>query len=171
LFFGVFLEGELILFSAIIAAHQKLLNIWIVVIIAITATISSDVFYFNAGKYKAKKWLKKSKFSQKFEIVNKRLLKHRNKMLFFYRFIYGMRILTPFVLGTQDIRFVNFLKYSIIGTIIWCAIIVVLGFAFGEFILNNLKHIEKIEYYAIGLFGLIGIVFLVFNWFKLKHIK
>ena len=53
LFFGIFFEGELILLSAVIAAHQGLLNIWVVIFVAVIATITSDVFYFNLGKHKA----------------------------------------------------------------------------------------------------------------------
>jgi membrane protein DedA with SNARE-associated domain len=171
LFCGIFLEGELIFFSAVIAAHQGILNIWLVVIIAISATISSDFFYFNAGKYKAKKWLTKSKFSEKIEKVNEKLYKHKNKMLFLYRFIYGMRILTPFVLGTQDMKLKTFMKYSVIGTLIWSLLIVSLGLAFGEFILNNLKHIEKIEYYTVGMLAGCGVIFLAYKWFYKKRVK
>ena len=165
-FLGIFIEGELILLSAVIAAHQGILNIWIVIILAILATIGSDIFYFMLGKHKAKKWLAKSKFAIKYEEVQKRLINNRAKMLLTYRFLYGMRMITPFVLGTQDITFIKFLKYSIISTLIWCFFFIVLGFSFGEIIINNLKHIQKIEYYIIGSLIIIAIIFILINWLK-----
>ena len=47
---GIFLEGEIIMISSIIAAHHGYLNIWIVLIIGIVGTYFSDVFYFLIGK-------------------------------------------------------------------------------------------------------------------------
>ena len=167
-FIGIFLEGEFILLSAVIAAHQGILNIWLVISIAIFATISSDMVYFNLGKHKAEKWLAKSKFASKFEMVNQKLRNHRTKMLLSYRFLYGMRMITPFVLGTQKLEFAKFLKYSIISTVIWCIILVGLGYAFGEFIINSLKHIEKIEYYFIGCLIVFAIVLILINRLKIK---
>jgi membrane protein DedA with SNARE-associated domain len=163
-FIGIFLEGEFILLSAVIAAHQGILNIWLVIPIAIFATISSDIVYFNLGKHKAEKWLSKSKFASKFETVNQRLRNHRTKMLLSYRFLYGIRMITPFVLGTQKLEFTKFLKYSIISTVIWCLILVGLGYAFGELIINNLKHIEKIEYYFIISLLVIAVFYIIYKF-------
>ena len=165
-FFGIFLEGELILLSGVIAAHQGLMNIWFVIGLTITATILSDVLYYNLGKHKAEKWLSKSRFAQKYENVKKRLISHRTKMLYTYRFLYGMRIITPFVLGTEQIPIITFLKYSIISTVIWCLVFVGLGYVFGEVIINNLKHIQKIEYYIIGSLIIIAVIFLIIKLIK-----
>lgn len=165
-FLGIFFEGELILLTAVIAAHQDILNIWFVISLAILATIASDLFYFYLGKHKAKKWLAKSKFATKYEEVQNRLIKNRTKMLLTYRFLYGLRMITPFVLGSQDVTFIKFLKYSIISTLIWCFLFVVLGYAFGEVIINNLKHIQKIEYYIIGGLIIITIIFALIKFVK-----
>lgn len=165
-FFGIFLEGELILLSAVIAAHQGLMNIWLVIGIAFIATITSDVFYYNLGKHSAEKWLAKSKFAQNYLVVKNRLIQHRTKMLLTYRFLYGMRMVTPFVLGTQQVSLFTFLKYSIISTVIWSLLFVGLGYTFGEVIINNLKHIQKIEYYFIGGLILVAIVFTLLKLIK-----
>lgn len=167
-FFGIFLEGEFVLLSAVIAAHQGYLNIWMVIFIAIVGTITSDLFYFNLGKHKTHKILSNSKFSSKYEAVSKKLVKHRTKMLISYRFIYGMRMITPFVLGTQKLSTLIFLKYSIISTFIWCFVFVGLGYPFGELIINNLKYIQKIEFYFIGILLLIALVSLVYSLIKNK---
>ena len=171
LFFGIFLEGEIVFLSAVIAAHQGILNIWIVVLVAIIATLTSDVFYFNAGRLKAKKWLSKSKFTEKFESVNKRLLRHRTKMLWSYRFIYGMRMITPFVLGTQEISFTYFMKYCVLSTILWCSVFVFIGYSFGEIIINNMKHIEKIEYYVIAGLIIVSLFLIISKRLKKQKLK
>ena len=75
-------------------------------------------------------------------------------------------MITPFVLGTQQISLFTFLKYSIISTVIWCLLFVGLGYTFGEVIINNLKHIQKIEYYFIGGLILVAIVFTLLKLIK-----
>lgn len=77
-----------------------------------------------------------------------------------------MRIITPFVLGTQQLPLITFLKYSVISTIIWCLVLVGLGYAFGEIIINNLKHIQKLEYYVIGSLIIIAVIFLLIKLIK-----
>tara|TARA_R110002051_G_scaffold229006_1_gene291066 strand:- start:4411 stop:4956 length:546 start_codon:yes stop_codon:yes gene_type:complete len=169
-FFGIFIEGELVFLSAVIAASHGYLNIWMVVGIAIIATITSDVVCFNLGKNRAEKLMNTPKWKTKIEAVNTKLEKHRTLFLISYRFLYGLRIATPLVLGTQKIWFITFLKYSIVSTIIWVVLFAILGMAFGELILTYLKNIQKIEYYIIAGFLAVAIIFLIFRFIKRKTV-
>lgn len=167
-FFGIFLEGELVFISAIIATSHGYLNIYIVVAIAIIATICSDCVYFNLGKNRAEKLMNNPKWKSKIEAVNVILVKHRQIFLVSYRFLYGLRIATPLVLGTQNINTLTFLNYSTISTLIWATLFTFLGLAFGELILTYLNHIKQIEFYIIGGLLFSAIVFLVARFLKRK---
>ena len=169
-FFGIFIEGELVYLSAVIAASHGYLNIWLVISIAIVATVSSDLVYFNLGKNRTEKLINKPKWKTKIELVNKKLEKHRTLFLISYRFLYGLRIATPLVLGTQNIKQLTFLKYSIISTLIWATIFTLLGLAFGELIINYLKRFQKIEFYIIGSLLFVAVVFLLFRFLKRKTV-
>tara|TARA_R110000868_G_scaffold404509_1_gene682767 strand:+ start:5914 stop:6459 length:546 start_codon:yes stop_codon:yes gene_type:complete len=169
-FFGIFIEGELVFLSAVIAASHGYLNIWFVVGIAVIATITSDLVYFNLGKNRAEKLMNKPKWKAKIEAVNQKLKKHRNLFLISYRFLYGLRIATPLVLGTQNITLTTFLRYSIISTIIWVTLFTILGLAFGELILTYLKNIQQIEYYIIGGFLAVAVILLILRFVKRKTV-
>ncbi|WP_179022182.1 DedA family protein [Winogradskyella forsetii] len=169
-FFGIFIEGELVFLSAVIAASHGYLNIWLVIIVAIMATITSDLLYFNLGKNRAEKLMNKPKWKTKIESVNIKLEKHRRLFLVSYRFLYGLRIATPLVLGTQNITQITFIKYSIISTVIWVTLFTILGLSFGELILTYLKHIQNIEYYIIGGLLAIAIFFLIFRFVKSRTV-
>ncbi|MCB0462737.1 MAG: DedA family protein [Flavobacteriaceae bacterium] len=169
-FLGIFIEGEFIFLSAVIASSHGYLNIWLVITIAIMATITSDLVYFSLGKKGATKWINRPNWKTKIEAVNTKIDKHKHLFLFSYRFLYGLRIATPLVLGMQNISLSTFLKYSIISTIIWSALFTVLGIAFGELILNYLKHIQKVEYYIIGGLLTVAIIFLLLRFIKRKTI-
>ena len=163
LFLGVFLEGELVFLSAVIAAHNGLFNIWVVVVIAMLATITSDIFYFNLGRKKASEWINTSKWAKKLEKVQIKLGEHRTKLLLTYRFLYGFRIATPLLLGTQPIPFMTFLKYSVLSTTIWAVIFTTFGWLFGELILTYLNHIQKVEYYIIGGLLILALLFFIYR--------
>tara|TARA_R110002051_G_scaffold115026_1_gene188015 strand:- start:9203 stop:9748 length:546 start_codon:yes stop_codon:yes gene_type:complete len=166
LFLGIFLEGELVLLSAVIAAHHGLLNLWLVLVIAVIATLSSDMFYFNLGRKKMSAYLEKSKWSGKLIGLKKKFNEHRIKTLLGYRFLYGFRTITPIFLGTQDITFKSFFKYSIIGTLIWVTVITGLGILFGELIVTYLKDFEKAEYYIIGILLIIVMLSILVRFIK-----
>jgi membrane protein DedA with SNARE-associated domain len=165
-FLGIFLEGELVFISAVIAAHQGLMELWLVVLLAILSTVTSDMVYFNLGRKKATKWIRTSKWKNKFEIIQSKFDKHQMQFLLSYRFLYGLRIATPLVLGTSKIPFKKFVAYSIISTLIWAGIITFLGIGFGELILTFLKDIEKAEYYVIGGLLLLALILLLIRWHK-----
>ena len=169
-FFGIFIEGELVFLSAVIAASHGYLNIWLVIGIAIIATISSDLIYFNLGKNRAEILTNRPRWKTKIEVVHKKLEKHRTLFLVSYRFLYGLRVATPLVLGTQNIKQVTFLKYSIISTLIWATVFTFLGLAFGEIIINYLKRFQKIEFYIICGLILLAVVFMIFRFLKRKTV-
>jgi len=57
MFCGIFLEGEMVMISSVIAAHHGYLNFWLVIPIGIIGTYTSDCFYFFLGKKRGREWL------------------------------------------------------------------------------------------------------------------
>lgn len=150
LFVSIFFEGELVLLSAVIAAHNGYLNLWLVIPIAFSATVASDTIYFHLGRKKAAAYLQQKNLMDKLEGMQARFEKHRSRFLLAYRFVYGFRIVSPLFLGTQKISWREFLQYSIVGTLLWVATFTSIGLVFGELILTYLKDIEQAEFYIIG---------------------
>jgi membrane protein DedA with SNARE-associated domain len=170
IFFGVFLEGEMIMLSSIIAAHHGYLNIWLVIGIGIIGTFSSDCFYFNLGRKKGKVLLNKSqKIKDKAHLVDRKLEKYPILIYLFYRFMYGFRSITPMVIGTSKTKTRTFLFYSSICIILWASLYTILGYMFGQFIKSELSYIEHIEKYIIGFLVLIAIVLILI--FKVRKQK
>ncbi|MCJ7556973.1 MAG: DedA family protein, partial [Gammaproteobacteria bacterium] len=60
-----------------------------------------------------------------------------------FRFIYGLRTLTPFLLGAGMVSPLRFFVLNLPGSMVWTLAIGLLGYAFGitlEAILGDLKH-------------------------------
>lgn len=159
IFIGIILEGEMVMLSSVIAAHRGHLTLWVVMVIGFTGTLTSDWLYFLLGRYQGSSWIsKRPKMQQKALIINKRIRKNQMLVLLSYRFLYGLRAITPFVLGTSTVKITTFIIYSTLTTLVWCILYGFLGYFLGEVIRIWLKDIEKVEFYVIGLLLLTGII-------------
>lgn len=159
IFAGIILEGEMVMLSSVIAAHKGNLNLWIVMFIGFSGTLASDWGYFFLGRYRGTRWLRKRpKMQQKAAVIHQRIHKNLMPVLLSYRFLYGLRAITPFVLGTSEIKTRKFLIYSTGATLVWCLFYGILGYSLGEFLRIWLGHVEKVEFYVMGLLILIAVI-------------
>jgi membrane protein DedA with SNARE-associated domain len=172
IFFGLFLEGEMILISAIIAAHHGYLILWIVVILGVVGTYSADCFYFFLGRKRGYVWINKNpKIKKKAEIIEKKLEKYPVIIFMSYRFLYGFRSITPLVIGASSTKTQTFFLYSALSTTIWASVYCTVGYLFGAVIKSELGHIEHIEKYIIGVLVITGIFFIIIKQIKKRHKK
>jgi membrane protein DedA with SNARE-associated domain len=126
---GIFLEGEMIMISSVIAAHHGYLNLWLVIILGIAGTYCSDCFYFFLGRKKGKEWLNKhQKFKNKVAIIDKKLQKSPVIIYIGYRFLYGFRTIAPLVIGASKTKTNIFILFSAVSTLIWASVYCSIGY-------------------------------------------
>lgn len=158
-FFGVILEGEMVLLSASIAAERGRLVLWAIMAVAFTGTLVSDWSYFFIGRFLGATWInKRPAIQRRAAIIHQRIRKNRMLVLISYRFLYGFRIITPFVLGTSDVKTRTFLTISAVTTLVWCIFYSLLGFYMGEVVRIWLGDIQRVQLILIGLVLLAGII-------------
>jgi len=74
-----------------------------------------------------------------------------------FRFVYGLRILTPVVLGmNKGVKTLRFFVFNAIGAMIWSVVISSAGYFFGYAIENLIRTVKHYE--IIVLFVIAGIV-------------
>ena len=163
---GTFLEGETILIIAGFLAHQGYLKLIYVIAAAFVGTLAGDQFYFYIGHFKGKKFIEnRPAWQPRIKRVNTLLSNHQTLLILGFRFVYGIRTVVPFVLGTSGISPIRFLILNSCGAFVWAVVIGVLGYYFGyavESMLGNIKHYEK---WIITVIILMGItVWLIYLW-------
>ncbi len=164
IFTGIILEGEMVMLSSVIAAHRGHLILWLVMVIGFTATLASDWAYFFLGRYRGINWIrKKPNLQEKAAVIHRRIEKNLLMVLVSYRFLYGLRMITPFVLGTSPVKTRVFLLYSTLATGLWCLFYGIMGYTVGEIIRIWLKDFEKVEFYVIGILLFAGVVVYFFH--------
>ena len=162
IFIGVFLEGELVMLTSIIASRSGNLNLWIVILVGVLSTIFSDMFYFFIGRNRGKAWLLKNRrFIPKAKHVNRKIEKYPVLIFVIYRFLYGLRMITPLLIGLSKTKTRKFFIYCIFSTLLWAAVYSVPGYFFGELIKSKVEHLEKLEHYIFLVIAILASAYLV----------
>lgn len=169
LFFGFFLPGDSLLFTAGFLASQKILNINILIPLVVTGAVLGDQAGYLIGEYFGK-WLEKKKESFIFSKHNLEKAKafyqkHGGKAITLARFIPAVRTFVPIVAGMTRLEYKKFIKFNVIGGIIWGAGMPTAGFYLG-------KSIPDVDKYLLPI--IFGIIFvsLLPNFFHFrKEIK
>jgi membrane protein DedA with SNARE-associated domain len=170
LFIGTFFEGETILIIAGFLAHEKVLFLPWVIIVAAIGAFAGDQFFFMLGRIKGKK------FIQKYEIVKNQVSKIHTLMekydisfMIGFRFVYGIRTVTPLIIGTSNIPTSRFLFFNAIGAIFWAILVGCLGYLFGATLTILLGKIKHLEMQIIIWIVIIGVLIALFRFIKMKY--
>ena len=140
LFFGFFLPGDTLLFSAGLLASQGYFNVAILILIIVLAAVLGDqIGYLFGKKFGPKIFIRDESFYFK-----KRYLmdaenfykKHGRKTVILARFIPVIRTFIPILAGVGKMRYRTFIAFNIIGGAIWGTGITLLGYFLGEKIPN-----------------------------------
>lgn len=160
LFIGTFLEGETILLVAAIAARIGYLHLYWVIVVAFLGSLLGDQTFFLIGRYRGRKFLeKRPNWQTKVERAHHLLEKHQVPVMLGFRFLYGLRTIVPFAIGTSKISSWRFMIFNVIGGALWAVIFAYGGYFFGvplEILLHNFKHYERRLLLIVILVGLLG---------------
>lgn len=131
--FITFIEGETIVILAGIAAKLEYLNINWVIVCAIVGSFSGDQLWFYMGR----RWgpqiiAKRPSWQASAKKVYGILDRHKYWLMLTFRFYYGLRNVTPFVIGSAGISRLLFFTLNLIGAIIWAFAFAYAGYYIGK---------------------------------------
>jgi undecaprenyl-diphosphatase len=134
---GIFIPGQIFIMLAGFAAHQKLLNLEYLIVLAAIAAILGDWISYEIGKKYGLSFLKRygKYFFLKEEYIRKSekfMHNHLSKAIITGRLHSLTRVFVPFLAGVHKVRFGKFIRATIVGAIIWSAGSIMIGYIFGE---------------------------------------
>ncbi|MEK9176842.1 MAG: DedA family protein [Patescibacteria group bacterium] len=152
LFFGFFLPGDSLLFTAGILASQGFFNIWLLSALTTTAAIVGDsVGYWPGAKAGPLIFTRPDSFwfSQERVRVAERFFGRFGPIsIVVARFLPVVRTFVPVIAGVAGMRYRTFFVYNVVGAFLWAFGIPVLGYYAGN-------AIPGIERYLIPIVALI----------------
>ncbi len=135
---GIPLPGETALVTAsIIAGTTHKLNIYFVILAAITGAIVGDNIGFWIGRKLGRTLLRT--YGKKIGLNERRVrlgqylfTKYGGKIVFFGRFFSLLRILAAFLAGANNMQWKKFLFFNAAGAIVWSCMYGIAGYTIGK---------------------------------------
>lgn len=153
-----FLEGEtIVIICGWLAAKEKGPHVVGVMLSALVGSMAGDQTWFYIGRFKGKTFISRRPWLQVKADKVHRLLDHWHTLLILvFRFLYGLRNITPFVLGMSELKSRRFLILNFIGAAVWA-----FTFTFGGFVFGKAFETYLSAHYGKALLGLCGLVFII----------
>ena len=139
-----FLPGDSLLFAAGGIAAIGSMNIHVMVGLLIGAAILGDAVNFMIGKYFGEKLFANphSKIFKRSYLDKTHAFyeKYGGKTIIIARFVPIIRTFAPFVAGMAKMDYAKFIRYNVIGAVVWVVAFSYLGYFFAntEFVKKNL---------------------------------
>ena len=131
-----FLPGDSLLFAAGAVAALGGMNVHIAAALLLAAAVIGDAANFAIGKYFGEKlFAKPDSRVFKREYLDKTHAfyeKYGGKTIILARFGPIVRTFAPFVAGMGDMHYGRFIRYNIIGALMWVGLLTYAGYFFGE---------------------------------------
>ena len=165
LLLGTFFEGETVLILGGVAAHMGYLSIGWVITCGFVGTLFGDQLYFLIGRRHGAGFLaRRPTWQARSQQVYRIMERYPVLLIFGFRFIYGIRTVTPFAIGMSNISYLRFALLNMLGAGLWAVVIGLAGFYFGhgvEVVLGDIKHYElAVLAFVIAVGTLVWTVFL-----------
>jgi membrane protein DedA with SNARE-associated domain len=164
-FLGSLVEGESVIFVAGFLAHEGYLSLPKIIIISFMGTLIADqtLYYFGRhyGNY----------FINKFPSLRLRadkafhlLRRYDTLFILSFRFIYGIRIMSPIIIGSSGVEVKRFAILNVIAAAIWSVGSCVAAYFLAHLIMDVLHLFPKI---ILGLvLGGGGFGYVIYKWRK-----
>jgi len=146
-FFGALLEGETILTLAGLAAHRGHLRLPMLWILAAMGGMLGDTIYFALGRRYGAEFLSRwPRFVPAIERVQRLVHRSPAVAVIIVRFLYGVRIAGPVVIGSSQLDWLRYLGLNAVGALLWSACWLAAGYGLGaaaEQVVGNLARVER----------------------------
>ena len=151
-FIGALLEGETVLLLAGASAHLGLLDLREVKATAAVGAFLGDTFFFLLGRHFGPRVTDRLPWvAQAVPRIDRLIARWRWIAVVALRFMYGMRMAGPVVIGAGKMPVWEFMAANALGAVLWSALIAGLGYAAGHAVAGVLGSVVGIEKVLLAL--------------------
>ena len=168
-----FLEGETIVIVAGWLSASVGLKPWLIALCAFCGSFLSDQIMFSLGKYKGESVLQH--FPRMAKNMNKAaqlFKKYDTALILGFRFVYGVRNITPIMLGISGVSHKKFFLLNFIGAGIWAVTFTYGGLYAGKAFMHIMHTVGHGIFYALlGILAIGGILWFIRARYSVKHAR
>jgi membrane protein DedA with SNARE-associated domain len=169
-FIGAGLEGETMVLAGGLFAHEGMLSLPGTMLAAAAGSFVADQGFFAAGRrFRNHRWVQRAQAKPAFARALDTLERYPIGFIFAFRFLYGLRTVSPIAIGTSHVPTRTFLWINAVAALAWAALFTALGYVFGTGLAELLgrfrPHGEQWLWVA-GAAVVIGLAFGGFRWWR-----
>lgn len=169
LFAGAALEGEAAVIAGGLLAHQGLLSLPGAAAAAAAGSFLADQGWFAFGRhFRDQRWVAKLRATAAFARAQEQLERHPRSFIFVFRFLYGLRTVSPIAVGTTNISQRQFFVINLVAAIIWAVIFTGIGYVFGDAVeefVGRLRHDARL-WWIVGGVVAAGLIVAAIHWWR-----
>ncbi len=160
---GTFLEGETVLVLGGLAAHLGYLSFTGVLLSAFSGSLAAGQLFFFLGRRHSPGFVARfPRWKPRIQRVRGLLERYHMPLILMFRFLYGLRTVTPFAIGMSRVSPITFIALNASGALVWAIAVGTGGYLFGsalKAIIGNIQHYEKIILSGVLLAGAVLWIF------------
>jgi membrane-associated protein len=150
------LPGDSLLFAAgaLAARDTNELSVWVIIPLLIGAALLGDNVNYFVGKFLGNTIKSRERilfFKREYIAETEKFYaKYGGRTVIMARFIPIVRTIAPFVAGAGSMNYSTYIKFCIMGAVLWVTGISLIGYFFGNFPIVQ-KNFELVVFGIIGL--------------------
>lgn len=157
-FVGACLEGETVLLLAGAAAHLGLLDLRAVIAVAALGAFTGDSFFYFFGRRLGPRLTQRHAWLARFVPRVDRLIERwRWGAVIAVRFMYGLRMAGPMLIGAGSMSPRTFLAANAVGALLWATVVGGLGYTAGRAVEPLLADVAGAEKFLLGAVLVAGV--------------
>ena len=163
-FIGTFFEGETVVVVAGFLAHQGVLNPFVVAACAAVGSFAGDQLWFFLGRRHASHPLV-VRVTQRplFRKAAAAIDTHPRKFILSFRFIYGIRTISPVAVALTGVPTRTFLLLNAVSAVVWAVCFTSIGYFFGKAAEAFLGKMTSIEHKVLVAVACAAAVFAIYQ--------
>lgn len=169
LFAGAGLEGEAAVIAGGLLAHQHLLALPMAMLAAATGSFAADQAWFHFGRrFRDHRWVVAARRRPAFARAQRALERHPIRFIFVFRFLYGLRTISPIAVGSTRISPRLYAAVNAVSATVWAMLFTGIGYVFGdgfERLVGRLRHDARL-WWLVGALLVGGAVIAIVQHFR-----
>jgi membrane protein DedA with SNARE-associated domain len=153
-----------------VLAHQGLVSLAGAMAAAVIGSFVADQLFFAGGRYFRESRpvtaiRRRSAYARAIDLLER----YPRRFIFAYRFVYGIRTVSPIAIGTSRISQRLFLAVNLAAAIVWGCVFSAIGYAFGNVIEEMLGRTGAGRLILFGAAALLAVGGGWFAWRKWRE--
>lgn len=162
LFIGAGVEGEATVITGGVLAHKQLLPLYGAALAASAGSFTADQLLFWIGRrQRDRQWVRRLAARPGFARALAALERHPAGFILAFRFLVGLRTISPLAIGTSQVRTTRFLALNALAAALWGPLFTGIGYLFGTALAEVFDRLRPLEHGLLvggGVLLLLGVL-------------